>query len=159
MEHSARSRAIPAAHYPWEVKLSRRNRATLEAVARILIPPGGAIPPGADELGVARRVADDIDSWSPRVRRQLRGFLTAFEYLPVVSNERRPFTRLAPDRQRAFLEATYRHKHAPRRLMVTALKQLCYMAYLSFPEVEDAVGYRYECVRPRAEASGEQVHH
>lgn len=142
--------------------LSRRNRDTLAAAARVLIPPGGSIPWGADDVDVAGRLARDVDGWPPRVRRQIRLFLTAFEFLPLASGRRHTFSRLSPDEQGDFLEKTYHHRSASRRLLVTLLKQMCFVTYLSVPDVEEAIGYRYECQRPRAGVSAdpkEQIHH
>lgn len=142
--------------------LTSRNRGTLEAAARIFVPPGGAIEPGADDVDLADRILDEVAGYPKRVRRQIRLFLTAFELLPFVSGHRRRFSRLAAADQAAFLEANYRHPWAIRRQITTLMKQLCLTAYLQIPEVEEAVGYRYECQRPRegVEAHpGEQVHH
>jgi hypothetical protein len=56
-----------------------------------------------------------------------------------------------------------RHKRSPlRRLIVGYLKGLVYANYLSQPAIEAAVGYRYECARPRADIDAqpeEQIHH
>jgi hypothetical protein len=57
------------------------------------------------------------------------------------------------------LEANYHHAFFLRRMIVSFLKQLVYTSYLSVPEVEDAVGYRYECARPLDGVSGDRVHH
>src|SRR5438477_405144 len=132
--------------------LTARNRATLEAAARVLIPSGGTIPIGADDLQLVDRIFADAAGWPPRVQRQIRLMLTAFEWLPI----RRRFSRMSPDAQQAFVEATYHHRSPLRRMLVTLMKQLCYTAFLSTTEVEDAVGYRYECRVPRAgiEAGG-----
>jgi hypothetical protein len=70
---------------------------------------------------------------------------------------------MSPDDQTAALSSMGRHRRSPlRRLVLSYLKQMIYAAYLSQPEVEAAVGYRYECARPRegVDASPEeQIHH
>lgn len=142
--------------------LTPRNRETLEAAARIFVPPGGAIEPGADDLRLADRICDEVADYPRRVRRQVRLFLTVFEVLPFLSGLRRTFVGLDPDRQAAFLEANYRHPWAIRRQITTLMKQLCLTTYLQVPEVEAAVGYRYECERSREDVDAdpiEQVHH
>lgn len=142
--------------------LTSRNRATLEAAARIFVPPGGQIEPGADDVGLVDRILDEVAEYPKRVRRQIRLFLTVFEYLPFASGHPRPFTRLDPHAQEAVLEANYHHPWAIRRQITSLMKQLCYTAYLQIPEVEAAVGYRYECERPREAVDAdpeEQIHH
>jgi hypothetical protein len=44
-------------------------------------------------------------------------------------------------------------------LVKSYLKQLVYAAYVSQPAVEETVGYRYECARPREGVFGERAHH
>lgn len=142
--------------------LTRRNRATLEAAARIFVPSGGPIEPGADDVGLTDRILEEVAGYPRRVRRQIRLFLTVFEVLPFVSGHPRPFTRLDAEAQAAVLEANYHHPWAVRRQITGLMKQLCYTAYLQIPEVETAVGYRYECQRSRADVDAEpeeQTHH
>jgi hypothetical protein len=141
--------------------LSKRNRETLRAMARVLIPPGGQVPPGADDLDIAGQIADAIDTWSPGVRREVGWMLRAIEWLPVPRHRRR-FSKLKPERQHAFLEANYHSPRTARRFMVSSIKQLCFAVYLSQRQVEAVVGYRYECLRPRDgmdAAPAQQVHH
>jgi hypothetical protein len=141
------------------MRLSRRNVATLEAAARVLVPPGGIIEPGADELRLVDAIVADVASWPPRVRSRIKMLLVAVEMLPFASGQRRSFRALDPDVQKKVLERNGHHSFALRRLVVSRLKQLVLTAYLCTPEVEEAVGYRYECARPRAGVIGEQTHH
>jgi len=145
------------------VALRKRPRATLAAVVRTLVPSGGAIPQGADDLGLVDKVTAEVEGYPPRALRRTRLLLFAIEHFPLLDRKWRRFSSMDPDRQRAYLEATGRHPRSPlRRLVVSYLKQLVYANYLSQPEIEAAVGYRYECMRPRAgvDATAEdQVHH
>lgn len=127
--------------------LSRHDRETLRAVARILIPSGGQVQPGADDLGIADQIADSIDTWSPGVRREVRWMLRAMDRLPMLRTGR-PFRKLSAERQRTILEANYRSPRLWRRFMVSSIKQLCYATYVSHPQVEAVIGYGRDCARP-----------
>jgi hypothetical protein len=143
------------------VSLSSRARGTLAAVTRTLVPPGGVLGYGADDVDLVRYVTDEVEGYPRRARRRIRLLLFAVEYLPLVSGRIRTFRHLGPKEQRRFLAATGRHPRSPlRRLIVSYLKQMVYAAYLSQAPVEEAVGYRYECARPREGVAAEgQVHH
>jgi hypothetical protein len=143
------------------VALTARNRRTLAAAARAMIPPGGAVEAGADELGLPAKIAADVDSF-PRVPHNLvRLLLFAVEHYPLVSGRRRRFTALAPDDQVEFLnELGHHERSALRRLSYSYLKSIVFGAFVSHPDVEKVIGYRYECLRPLAEGPPEeQVHH
>jgi hypothetical protein len=140
--------------------LSRRAKKTLAAVARTLVPPGGSIAAGADELGLVDDLVAEVNGYPRRARRRMRLLLFATEYLPLVSGHARRFSALGAEQRLSVLEYNGRHRRSPlRRLIVSYLKQLVYSAYISHPVVEDAVGYRYECARPREGIEGERVHH
>lgn len=139
--------------------LSRHERATLDAAARVLVPrgsPGG----GADELAIGPRAADDIDAWPLRPRLKFRLVLLAVRLLPLALGHRRTFTALDDAGREAVLVAGNRHRWALVRLVISYLKQHVLSVYLQEPSVEAAVGYRYECARPREgiDTKG-QVHH
>lgn len=139
--------------------LTRRNRRTLAAAARVMVPPGGAVAAGADELGLAATIAGEVDAF-PRVPRNLvRLLLFAVEHYPLISGRRRRFTALATHDQAAFLDGLTR-KGALRRLVYSNLKSIVFGAFVSHPDVEKVIGYRYECLRPLdAAAPREQIHH
>lgn len=140
-------------------RLNARNIETLRAVARVIIPPGGSLPPGADETDVAGRLAAEIATWPPRVRRQVKAMLTAVDALPLTTYRAR-FLALDEQARARFLEEQYHARSARRRLLASFLKQLCFSAYLADPGVEAAIGYTYTCLRPidGARPTG-QAHH
>lgn len=143
--------------------LSRRQRKTLAAVTRVLVPPGGSIGLGADDVDLVRKVTEEVEGYPHRAHRRIRLLLFAIEHLPLASGGLRRFSAMEPDAQTAFLAKAARHKRSPlRRLIVSYLKQMIYAAYLSQPEIENAVGYRYECAKPREGVVAEpreQIHH
>jgi hypothetical protein len=135
----------------------------LAAVTRALVPSGAGVPFGADDLDLVRKVTEEVEGYPRRAHRRIRWLLFAIEHFALLDGKPRRFSRLDPGRQLAYLAATGRHPRSPlRRLVVSYLKQMVYAAYLSQPEVEDAVGYRYECVRPLEgvdRPDREQLHH
>ena len=141
--------------------LSARNRKTLAAVARAMVPSGGVVEADADELDLPRRIADEIDDYPRFAHTQVRLLLFAAEHYPLISGYRRRFCGLSPDEQPVFLTKLGHHKRsALRRLVYSYLKSIVFGAFVSHPDVEKVIGYRYECVRPLAEASPEeQTHH
>lgn len=146
------------------VALSRRERRTLAAVTRVLVPEGTAVGPSADDVGLVEKVTAEVEGYPPIARRRIRLLLLAIEFLPLVDGpRRRPFSALEPKQQRQVLSRTGRHRRsALRRLVVSYLKQLVYAAYIAQPEVEQAIGYTYACLRPRAGIEAgpqEQIHH
>jgi hypothetical protein len=142
------------------VKLSRGAKRTLAAVVRTLVPADAAIPLSADDVGLVEAVIGEVETYPHRARRRIRLLLLATTYLPLVSGHRRRFAALSAEKQLEVLERNGRHsRSALRRLIVSHLKQLVYAAYVSQPAIEEAVGYRYECAKPRPDIEGSRVHH
>jgi hypothetical protein len=141
------------------VALTDRNRRTLAAVARAMVPPGGAVEAGADELDLPNKITRDVDTYPRFAHNQVRLLLFAVEHYPLASGHIRRFSRLPPKRQYAFLDAMAHHKRsALRRLVVSYLKSIVFGAFVSQPETEAVIGYGYECLKPLARP-GEQIHH
>jgi hypothetical protein len=126
-----------------------------------MVPTGGAVEAGADELDLPRKIAEVVDRYPRFAHNQIRLLLFAVEHYPVLSRRVRRFSALRQDEQFAFLDAMAHHKRsALRRLVASYLKSIVYGAYVSQPEVEAAIGYRYECLKPLGEAQpGDQIHH
>jgi hypothetical protein len=83
--------------------LTTRQLATLRALASAIIPRGGAFRLGADDVDTAGRLADYLSRFPAYARRALLLLITAWEYLPVFSRYRRPFSWLVPSEREAFL--------------------------------------------------------
>ena len=133
----------------------------MAAVARAMVPPGGAVAAGADDLGLPAKIAASVDDYPRFAHNQVRLLLFGVEHYPLISGHMRRFSALSSEEQFSFLDAMAHHKRsALRRLVVSYLKSIVFGAYVSQPEVEGAIGYRYECVRQLGEAGPEeQVHH
>ncbi|MEX2394698.1 MAG: hypothetical protein WD826_09505 [Actinomycetota bacterium] len=121
----------------------------MAAATRTLVPAGGTVPQGADDLGLIDELFVEVDNYPPRALRRTKLLLFATEYLPLVSGKTRRFSKLGDEARLEVLERNARHKRSPlRRLIVSYVKQLVYSAYISQAPVEDAVGYSGECLRP-----------
>ena len=126
----------PITEVPYEqaatgpLRLTATERAWAEALFAALLGTGGAdgLPPFAtvDRDGFWRAFDGAA---APLVRAGLRPMLHTLVFLPVVRGYRRPFFRLAPAEQAAFLDAAATDKRSFVRQAVTTLKTLACLAY------------------------------
>jgi choline dehydrogenase-like flavoprotein len=125
--------------------LSRRERETLAAFARALLPRTRALPPAEQIGGVAVvEAAERLLAQAPsRTRALVRLTLRALEHMPFP----RRFSRLSEARAAALLAAMASSRFALRRDMLLALKTLAYVVYASDARVQASVGARVTCVR------------
>jgi choline dehydrogenase-like flavoprotein len=126
--------------------LSARQRSSVSALARALLPEGHGIP-GADSLDVASRLEERMGTWKRRVAASVRMLIRAWDLTPLLSRHLRVFSALSPEDQQAWVASCYRSRVAFRRLHVAALKQMIFLVWASAPEAEDAIGYDYRCRR------------
>ena len=117
-----------------------------------MLPAGFDLPDG-EGAEVGRRLQEQTAYLTPRVVARMRFLVQVWEWAPMLSRERSPYSRLDPVFQAGWLERAYRSRWVLRRLHVAALKQILFLAWASVPEVEDALGYDYRCVRDQ-EAHG-----
>ena len=115
--------------------------ATLHALAAAVIPRGGPFPLGADDVDAADRLADYLSRFPARARRALLLLIAAWEYLPLLSRYRRPFSRLTQSERESFLRDSEGSRLPPRRLAAFWLKTFCLMAFTSDQRVSQAVGF------------------
>lgn len=83
--------------------LSARERSTLEAVSRALVPPGGSFSPGAEDLGVVPRILEMSDEMDPTSAGLVRLMLRVLELAPVFGPFGRRFSRLSPPEADRFI--------------------------------------------------------
>lgn len=118
------------------LRLTARERAWAEELFAALIATGGAdgLPAFAaiDRAGFWR--AFDTAA-PPLVRFGLRPMLHTLVFLPMVSGHRRPFFRLTPAEQEAFLIAIVDDRRTFVRQAVATLKTLACFAYFDDPTV------------------------
>jgi choline dehydrogenase-like flavoprotein len=126
--------------------LGRRRFLTLAAFAEALIPPGGAIPQSAKEVGVAERIDSAAATFDPSVRKRLSKLLWLWEWLSVPTRAFRPFSRLPVPVAVGVVERASKSKFVLRRQAFSFLKILCLNQWASTPPVEEAIGFTYSCV-------------
>ena len=131
--------------------------ATLRALAAGVIPRDGPFPLGADDVDAAGRLAGYLSRFPGRVRQALLLLLTAWEYLPLLSRYRRPFSRLTQSEKESFLRESEGSRLPPRRLAAFWLKTLCLMAFTSDLRVSEAVGFTGACLDETAPADGPRL--
>lgn len=123
--------------------LGESEYATVLAVADLMCPGGGGLPP-ASAVGVAERVDDFLALADPWTQADLRRLLALFESAwGGLLLEGRPslFSELSAERQVATLESW---RHSPlrfKRLAYSALRGLIMTRYWSIPEVYRFAGY------------------
>lgn len=126
--------------------LPPKHLASIKALADILIPPGGSLEAGASEAGVPERIDSWTEAFSPRMRRRFGLLVSAWDTGPVLAKGYlRRFHRLPPERQESWVAAAYRSRRLDRRMPISYLKQIIFLAYASSPEFEERVGYDYTC--------------
>ena len=131
--------------------------ATLAAVADALIPRGGPFPPGAADVGVARRLNEYLTAFDAPTRRQIGWLITAWEYTSLFSRRLTPFSRLPASERERFVEAAARSRYPWQRIPIGLLRQLCGFAYGAAPEVETALGFTHGCVADTPPAQGPRL--
>lgn len=112
----------------------------LHAIAETVVPATTALDSGGWDA-LDRTVANAVALRPPRLRRQLRLFIRAIEWLPLLRYGR-PFTRLHPERRRRFLASL---EHAPLLLIrrgFWGLRTLIFMGYYTQSRTIAALGYR-----------------
>lgn len=136
--------------------LSQRERETLAAFARALLPRTQALPPAEQVGGVeVVKAAEQLLAQAPsRTRALVRLTLRVLERMPFPGR----FSRLSEERAAALLAAMASSRFAFRRDMLFALKTLAYVVYTRDARVQATVGVRLTCVRDDIAASAAAPH-
>jgi hypothetical protein len=134
--------------------LSRREIATLTAVADALFPAGGAIEPSGIEAGVAGYVDRLVTASQPRQRLLMRALFFLIEHATLlfpapggISGLRR-FSSLSPAQRTASIEAWQTSGLFARRLVFTTLRAICTLGYLADPAVLRALRLAPHAIEP-----------
>jgi choline dehydrogenase-like flavoprotein len=125
---------------------TRTEKATLEALASVLLPEGNALP-GASATRTAETLDTRAASWDLHVIAGVKWLLRIWNVMPLASRHRTTFARMSTKDQQFWTENAYHSRSAARRLQITALKQLILLEWASSPEIEDALAYDYRCRR------------
>jgi choline dehydrogenase-like flavoprotein len=122
-------------------RLSGFERATLEALATTLVPPGGVPPAGAVELGLPDALEQLVAGLEAAPRRLVRAMLVGFGLSALLGRHPRLFHQLSEAERRAFCAAAASGRFRLRREAFGGLQTLVRLAFASHPEVRSAIGY------------------
>ena len=120
--------------------ISPSLRPVLHAIAEAVVPATGALDEGG-WVALERTVANAVALRPPRLQRQLRLFIRAVEWLPLLRYGR-PFTRLDPERRHRFLTALQDSPLLLVRRGFWGLRTLILMGYYTQSRAIAALGYR-----------------
>jgi len=136
----------------------RRGFRTLEHLCGALIPPGGALSPGAADADTAAGVARLIAQLNPLLRIGLRAAVTIWEFGPLLSGYGRRFGSLSKEQQRLYTERSLGSAVPWRGPILSILKPLCLAAFTSHPRIAAAIGFTGECIDPGPARPGPRLH-
>jgi len=134
------SPGLPAA--PPDLRLFEPGQAqVLAAVAEAFVPPGGAFPAGASDVGLVARIDAFLAEADPELAEGLRGGLLLLEWAgPLAAGRFGRFSRLGAGDRAAVIAALPRRLDALRQLYA-GLKQLCLFLFYATPGGWQAAGY------------------
>ena len=120
--------------------LSRGELATLAAVAdRVIVARDGT--PTAREARTARRIDRELTFNEGQLVGDVRAALAMIEYGPYLDLHLRPFTRLDPAAQDAYLQACADSSWTLRRNAFSGLRFLCLFFYYTDDRTWRSIGY------------------
>lgn len=122
--------------------LSTRERRVLAALARRMLPSGGAFEAGADEIGVADKLDAFLVTADPAIAGNFRAGLWLLELgAPALEPGLSFFTSMAPERQDRFLASLPKSRFSTPRELFSGYKRACFFAFYDDPRSWPAIGY------------------
>lgn len=124
------------------------RRAALKDLADIVLPRGGSLQLGANDVDVVGRIEGYLSLMPLGLRSRVSMLVGLFDISPALAfGFLKPFHRLGPRKQEAWVERLRRSSALPLKMPLVYLEQLILMSYASAPEIEQAIGYDYSCRR------------
>jgi choline dehydrogenase-like flavoprotein len=117
------------------------ERRVLDALCDSLLPPGGAIAPGAVELGVAADIERLLSRVHGQPRLLVRAMLCGVDLSGLLGPRRDLFHRLGAEARLRSLADSRSSSLRVRREALNGLEALIQLAYASRPEVTTLIGY------------------
>lgn len=128
--------------------LNAVRRATLKDLAEIVLPRGGSLQLGANDVDVVGRIEGYLGLMPHRLRKRVSMLVGLFDISPALAfGFLKPFHRLDSRKQEAWVGRLRRSSALQLKLPLVYLEQLILMSYASAPEIEQAIGYDYTCRR------------
>lgn len=135
------------------MSLGPRQQRLLAAFAEAVLPPGGAVTPGAAEARVAERLSALAAGFDPSSRNLVGALLAGLELSSLTSRHLRLFSRLSPEAQARHVAACEASRFAPTREIVAGLKALAVMAYCADERVAALIGYDGQPYKPTTDGA------
>lgn len=129
-----------------EFLFTPKERLILSVLADTMLPMGGRIPYGADELGVSRNVETFCRNLPPEAQKGIRILLRILNYAPIFSHFK-TFIKLDEQKRKRFLEKWENSKLMAKRNILTAVKSLIVLIYFNNPDVAKIIGYSPRCLK------------
>jgi hypothetical protein len=125
--------------------LSERRRRILRAVLESLRPKGSPIDAKVDTDGLLSVFEDYFRHMDPTLQRAFPLMLDLFEYSTfILAGRSRPFSRLSPREQEAYLRDWHESPSSLRRDFLKAIKALFCLSYYADAGVLKAIGYEHQ---------------
>lgn len=121
--------------------LSDSEAETLRAFTMRLIPPGGPIPPSAEDVGVVRKIDEALAQEDRDVQKQFSMALFLFEFAPLFSRKFARFTNLSESDQVEVMKNWSRSRWQLKRNVFNAMKDLSMFMYYTTDSVWQYIGY------------------
>ncbi len=121
--------------------LSNRESLTLSQFALRILPPGGNIPPSAEEVQVVEKIDDALSIEDKDIQKQFSGALFIFEYAPLFSLNFSRFSSLSEDAQIQVMKEWSKSRWLIKRSIFNAIKDLCMFMYYTTPAVWQYMDY------------------
>ncbi len=115
-------------------------RPIFRAVAATVVPEAAALDDAA-WLDLEAAVEHALRQRPPQMRRQLRIFLRAVQWWPLLRHGKR-FTALTPATRTRFLSHLQEHRIEAIRVGFWGLRTLALLGYYGRSQARDAIGYR-----------------
>jgi choline dehydrogenase-like flavoprotein len=131
--------------------LDRSQRATLMALAEVVIVPGGRVPAASAET--VRRAEEYVTGLTPLVRAALAAALGALDAAARVRYRRR-FSDLSAEQRRTLVEHALASRTSPLRAVVEGLVTPVKVGHFSRPDYLNAIGMSRNLVSDREPTPG-----
>lgn len=127
--------------------LSRLEQRIAQAMSNAVFPPGGALTPSGEDLGVSRFFDGYLKELPRGMRIGLRAFLLAFELLPFFFIFKlKRFSKLTEADKERYFDAWQYHRIFWFRAAIMAVKSICCFCYFADNTVREQIGFYVVCI-------------
>lgn len=118
-----------------------------KALSLTIFPPGGAIAPSGEDVGVSRFLDSGLSEFPVSLRFGLRALLLALEFAPLIFMLKfARFSRMNDADRERYLGMWQGHGFFWIRAAIIMLKSICCLSYYADERVREAIGFYVVCV-------------